>query len=96
MCIRDRNMKKPVIGYIAGLTAPKGRVMGHAGAIVSAYGERAVEKVEILHQRHIRGSRATRGIRVSGVESERSEEARHVRRRGAQRWRKRGGDDGDG
>ena len=55
-----------------------------------------VEKVEILHQRHIRRSRATRGIRVSGVESERSEEARHVRRRGAQRWRERGGDDGDG
>ena len=42
------NMKKPVIGYIAGLTAPKGRVMGHAGAIVSAYGESAIEKVEIL------------------------------------------------
>ena len=42
------NMKKPVIAYIAGLTAPKGRVMGHAGAIVSAYGESAVEKVELL------------------------------------------------
>ena len=42
------NMKKPVIAYIAGLTAPKGRVMGHAGAIVSAYGESATEKVEIL------------------------------------------------
>ena len=44
------NMKKPVIAYIAGLTAPKGRVMGHAGAIVSAYGESAIEKVEILKQ----------------------------------------------
>ena len=44
------NMKKPVIGYIAGLTAPKGRVMGHAGAIVSAYGESAIEKVEILKE----------------------------------------------
>jgi malate-CoA ligase subunit alpha len=41
------NMKKPVVAYIAGLTAPKGRVMGHAGAIVSAYGESAVEKVEL-------------------------------------------------
>ena len=44
------NMKKPVIAYIAGLTAPKGRVMGHAGAIVSAYGESAIEKVEILKE----------------------------------------------
>ena len=44
------NMKKPVIAYIAGLTAPKGRVMGHAGAIVSAYGESAVEKVDLLKQ----------------------------------------------
>ena len=44
------NMSKPVIAYIAGLTAPKGRVMGHAGAIVSAYGESALEKVEILKE----------------------------------------------
>ena len=44
------NMMKPVIAYIAGLTAPKGRVMGHAGAIVSAYGESAVEKVELLKE----------------------------------------------
>ncbi len=44
------NMSKPVMAYIAGLTAPKGRVMGHAGAIVSAYGESAVEKVELLKE----------------------------------------------
>jgi len=44
------NMSKPVVAYIAGLTAPKGRVMGHAGAIVSAYGESAVEKVELLQE----------------------------------------------
>lgn len=41
-------MKKPVIAYVAGLSAPKGRKMGHAGAIVSAFGESAQEKVEIL------------------------------------------------
>ena len=35
---------------IAGLTAPKGKRMGHAGAIVSAYGESAAEKVEILKE----------------------------------------------
>ena len=45
--IRD-HMKKPVVAYIAGLTAPKGRTMGHAGAIISAFGESASEKVEIL------------------------------------------------
>ena len=44
------NMTKPLIGYIAGLTAPKGRRMGHAGAIISAYGESAAEKVEVLRE----------------------------------------------
>jgi malate-CoA ligase subunit alpha len=42
------HMKKPVVAYIAGLSAPKGRKMGHAGAIVSAFGESAQEKVELL------------------------------------------------
>jgi malate-CoA ligase subunit alpha len=42
------HMSKPVIAYIAGLSAPKGRKMGHAGAIVSAVGESAQEKAEIL------------------------------------------------
>ena len=44
------NMSKPVVGYVAGLTAPKGRRMGHAGAIISAVGESAAEKVEILQE----------------------------------------------
>ena len=45
--VRD-HMTKPVVAYVAGLTAPKGRRMGHAGAIISAFGESASEKVEIL------------------------------------------------
>ncbi|SIT83190.1 succinate--CoA ligase subunit alpha [Pontibaca methylaminivorans] len=43
-----QHVKKPVVAYVAGLTAPKGRTMGHAGAIISAFGESASEKVEIL------------------------------------------------
>jgi malate-CoA ligase subunit alpha len=45
-----KSMKKPVIGYVAGLTAPKGRKMGHAGAIIRAFGESAAEKVEIMKE----------------------------------------------
>ena len=43
-----KNMTKPMAAYIAGLTAPSGRTMGHAGAIVSSSGESAAEKVQIL------------------------------------------------
>jgi malate-CoA ligase subunit alpha len=42
------NMSKPVIAYIAGLTAPEGRRMGHAGAIISSASEGAAEKVARL------------------------------------------------
>ncbi|MGA8261397.1 MAG: succinate--CoA ligase subunit alpha [Arenicellales bacterium] len=45
--IRD-HMSKPVAAYIAGLSAPKGRRMGHAGAIVRSSGETAAEKTELL------------------------------------------------
>ena len=44
------NMSKPVVAYIAGLTAPKGRRMGHAGAIISTSGESAAEKVAVLKE----------------------------------------------
>lgn len=42
------HMSKPLIAYIAGLTAPQGRRMGHAGAIISSAGESAAEKVAVL------------------------------------------------
>ena len=44
------HMSKPLVAYIAGLTAPEGRRMGHAGAIISAAGESAAEKVAILEE----------------------------------------------
>ena len=44
------HMTKPVVAYVAGLSAPKGRRMGHAGAIISAFGESASEKVEMLRE----------------------------------------------
>ncbi|MCE8007491.1 succinate--CoA ligase subunit alpha [Aestuariivita sp.] len=47
--VRDR-MTKPVVAFVAGLSAPRGRQMGHAGAIISAFGESAQEKVEILQE----------------------------------------------
>jgi succinyl-CoA synthetase alpha subunit len=42
------NLRKPVIGFIAGQTAPKGRRMGHAGAIIGGKNDTAVAKMEIM------------------------------------------------
>lgn len=44
------HMTTPVAGYVAGLTAPPGRTMGHAGAIVTGAGESAAEKIEIMRE----------------------------------------------
>ena len=46
--IKETGNKKPVVGFIAGQTAPKGRKMGHAGAIVGGDDDTAEAKMRIL------------------------------------------------
>jgi succinyl-CoA synthetase alpha subunit len=66
--IRD-NGTKPVIGFIAGQTAPKGRKMGHAGAIIGGKTDTAAAKMEIMQKCgiHVVQSPADIGITVLKV-----------------------------
>ena len=51
------NMKKPVIGFIAGVTAPEGKRMGHAGAIISGGKGTAQEKLAVMEECGIKVTR---------------------------------------
>ena len=66
--IKD-NLKKPVVGFIAGQTAPPGRRMGHAGAIVGGADDTAAAKMKIMGECgiHVVASPADIGITMANV-----------------------------
>ena len=66
---KENNIKKPIIGFIAGETAPKGRVMGHAGAIVGGSDDTAEAKKKIMTESgiHVVDSPAEIGKKVSQI-----------------------------
>jgi succinyl-CoA synthetase alpha subunit len=51
------NMRKPVVGFIAGVTAPPGKRMGHAGAIISGGKGTAAEKLAVMEESGIKITR---------------------------------------
>jgi len=66
--IKD-NVSKPVVGYVAGFTAPEGKTMGHAGAIVSGSSGTAAAKKEALE---------AAGVKVGKTPSETAALAREI------------------
>jgi succinyl-CoA synthetase alpha subunit len=65
----SNNVEKPVVGYVAGFTAPEGKTMGHAGAIVSGSSGTAAAKKEALE---------AAGVRVGKTPSETAQLMRDV------------------
>ena len=57
----QEHVTKPVVGYVAGFTAPEGKTMGHAGAIVSGSSGTAQAKKEALEQAGVRVGKTPSG-----------------------------------
>jgi succinyl-CoA synthetase alpha subunit len=57
----ERNVTKPVVAYVAGFTAPEGKTMGHAGAIISGSAGTAQAKKEALEKAGVRVGRTPSG-----------------------------------
>ena len=65
----EEHVTKPVVGYVAGFTAPEGKTMGHAGAIISGSAGTAQAKKEALEKAGVRVGRTPSGTAVLAREA---------------------------